>query len=183
MTFSVSAASATVRVSGPEWRSESTAVAGAANQRLWISTPYLVPDESSMVALHMARSRGVDVRVLIPTEADHWGVYLAGFHYEQQFAEAGIPVYRYNSGFMHQKCVVVDDAFALVGSTNLDNRSLYLNFELMIAVSERSFVQQVVTMLERDFAHATHSNAPDAPTRRWFARAGTAVARLFSPVL
>ena len=159
------------------------AVAGAANQRLWISTPYLVPDESSMVALHMARSRGVDVRVLIPTEADHWGVYLAGFHYEQQFAEAGIPVYRYNSGFMHQKCVIVDDAFALVGSTNLDNRSLYLNFELMIAVSERSFVQQVVTMLERDFAHATHSNAPDAPTRWWFARAGTAVARLFSPVL
>lgn len=156
---------------------------GAAQTRLWISTPYLVPDEASMVALHMAKSRGVDVRVLIPTEADHWGVYLAGFHYEQELAEADIPVYRYNAGFMHQKCVLVDDTLALVGSTNLDNRSLFLNFELMIAVADRDFVAKVTTMLERDFEAATHSNSPDTPTRWWFERAGTAVARLFSPVL
>ncbi len=159
------------------------AVASASKQRLWISTPYLVPDESSMVALHMAKARGVDVRVLIPTAADHRGVYLAGFHYEHQLAEADIPVYRYDAGFMHQKCLLVDDKLALIGSTNLDNRSLYLNFELMIATDDRDFVNAVAEMLERDFAASTHSNAPNAPTRWWFERAGTAVARLFSPVL
>lgn len=159
------------------------AAAGAAKTRLWISTPYLVPDESSLVALHMAKARGVDVRVLIPIASDHWGVYMAGFHYEQQFAEAEIPIFRYKAGFMHQKCVLVDDSLALVGSTNLDNRSLYLNFELMIAIADRDFVSEVTTMLERDFASATHSNAPETPVRWWYERAGTAIARLFSPVL
>jgi cardiolipin synthase len=131
----------------------------------------------------MAKSRGVDVRVLIPTEADHLGVYLAGFHYEFELAEAGIPVYRYTKGFMHQKCLLVDDQLTMIGSTNLDNRSLYLNFELMIAIDQPDFVAEVTTMLEGDFASAIHSNAPDAKPRWWYQRTGTAVARLFSPIL
>lgn len=160
-----------------------SALANAAKWRLWISTPYLVPDDPSMVALHMAKSRGVDVRILIPNEADHWGVYLAGFHYAHELAEAEIPVYRYTRGFMHQKCLLVDDQIALVGSTNLDNRSLYLNFELMVAVQDRDFVRQVEAMLIRDFEGAVESNTPEAPPRWWFERMGTAIARLFSPIL
>lgn len=159
------------------------AIASAARHRLWISTPYLVPDESSMVALHLAKARGVDVRILIPNKADQWAVYLAGFHYEQEFCEADIPVYRYKAGFMHQKCVLVDQSAVFLGSTNLDNRSLYLNFELMLVLDTPKLLQQVAEMLERDFAASIHSNALNAPTRWWFERAGTAVARLFSPVL
>jgi cardiolipin synthase len=159
------------------------AAAAAARKRIWISTPYLVPDEPSQVALHMAKARGVDVRLLIPSEADHWGVYLAGFYYENLLAEAGIPVYRYSDGFMHQKCVLVDDSLVLIGSTNLDNRSLYLNFELMLATDDPELVAKVAEMLQNDFVTATHSNAPDKPTRPWLGRAGTAVARLFSPLL
>lgn len=159
------------------------AAASAAQHRLWISTPYLVPDESSLVALHMAKARGVDVRILIPNVSDHWGVYMAGFHYEQEFAEAEIPIFRYEAGFMHQKCVLVDDTLALIGSTNLDNRSLYLNFELMVAVADPDFVGEVASMLEKDFAAAAHSNAPDTAVRWWYERLGTAIARLFSPVL
>lgn len=159
------------------------AIMAAAKERLWISTPYLVPDDPLMLALTMAKMRGVDVRLLIPTVADQWAVYLAGFHYENQLAELGIPVYRFNEGMLHQKCILVDDSLVLVGSTNLDNRSLYLNFELMIAIRDREFIAGVVTMLEQDFANAQHSNALDLPSRPWFARAGTAVARLFSPIL
>ena len=169
-----SAGNAAVCATGPaDVRPRATmmfaAAAGAAKERFWISTPYLVPNESSMVALHMAKSRGVDVRVLIPTEADHLGVYLAGFHYEHEFAEADIPIYRYTAGFMHQKCVLVDDELALIGSTNLDNRSLNLNFELMIAIADRDFVAEVKRMLEHDFASAIQGNAPDAATRWWYA--------------
>jgi cardiolipin synthase len=159
------------------------AVADAARHRLWISTPYLVPDEPCLVALHMARSRGVDVRILIPNQADHWSVYLAGFHFAHELSEAGIHVYRYTAGFLHQKCILVDDQIALIGSTNLDNRSLYLNFELMIAVQDPTFVRQVHDMLVADLEHSVYSNATDAMKRFWFERAGTAIARLFSPIL
>ena len=160
------------------------AAASSARKRFWISSPYLVPDESSMIALHMAKARGLDVRVLIPAKVDHLGVYLAGFHYESELLDAGIAVYRYPGGFMHQKCVLVDDELAIIGSTNLDNRSLYLNFELMLAISDRRFVGEVGSMLESDFRAASPSNNTDSRTKRWwFERAGTAVARLFSPVL
>lgn len=160
-----------------------SAAARAAQDRLWICTPYLVPDEASTVALHMAKSRGVDVRLLIPDEIDHWPVYLAGFHYEQELDEAGIDVYRYQAGFMHQKCVLVDDQLALIGSTNLDHRSLFLNFELMVATDDRALVAQVAAMLEQDFAAAEQSSGPNARVRWWYERAGTAIARLFTPVL
>ncbi|WP_372721282.1 cardiolipin synthase [Novipirellula sp.] len=157
--------------------------AATAKHRLWISTPYLVPDDALIVALSMARARGVDVRVLIPSIADQWAVFLAGYYYEQQLAEFGIPVYRYPEGFLHQKCVLVDDDLVLIGSTNFDNRSLYLNFELMVAIAEPKLIADVAEMLEQDFAESTLSNASGESLRPLFARMGTAIARLFSPVL
>ncbi|EMI18585.1 Cardiolipin synthetase 1 [Rhodopirellula maiorica SM1] len=157
--------------------------AATAKRRLWISTPYLVPDDALMVALAMARARGVDVRLLIPSIADQWAVFLAGFYYEQQLAEVGIPVYRFPHGFMHQKCVLVDDDLVLIGSHNFDNRSLYLNFELMVAIADPKLIADVVEMLEHDFAESARSNVPGKSLRPLFARIGTAIARLFSPVL
>lgn len=188
VAFNGAVGQAAVCATGPaDLRSRATmmyaAAAGAARERLWISTPYLVPDESSIVALSMAKARGVDVRLLIPTVADRWTVYLAGFYYEQEFAELGIPVYRFREGLLHQKCVLVDDSLVLIGSTNLDNRSLYLNFELMVAIRDHQLIAEVKAMLVQDFAESFHSNASEIPLRPWFARAGTAIARLFSPVL
>jgi len=154
-----------------------------AKKRVWISTPYLVPDDSLMVALAMAKARGVDVRLLIPSIPDQWAVHLAGFYYEQEFGELDIPVYRYDKGMMHQKCMLVDESLVLIGSTNFDNRSLYLNFELMVAVGDPDFVLETKQMLENDFAASTLSNASEKPLRPWLSRVGTGVARLFSPVL
>ncbi|MCA9217919.1 MAG: hypothetical protein KDB27_32840, partial [Planctomycetales bacterium] len=157
--------------------------ASAAQQRLWISSPYLVPDDTCINALSMARARGVDVRILIPSKADQWLVYLAGFYYERVFESIGIPVYRYCDGFLHQKCILVDDNLALVGSTNLDNRSLHLNFELMLACGEHQLVRQVAEMMEHDFASAKKMNDAEDRLLPWYIRVGTVVARLFSPVL
>ena len=156
-------------------------LANSAKSRLWICTPYLVPDEASIVALHMAKARGVDVRLLIPDRADHLLVYLAGFHYENEFTAASIPVYRYHTGFMHQKCVLVDDQLAMIGSTNLDNRSLHLNFEIMLGISDPDLLLQIEAMLTEDFAQA--SQRPGQKLRWWYERLGTAVARLTSPIL
>ena len=129
----------------------------------------------------MAKARGVDVRLLIPDRADHLLVYLAGFHYENEFTAASIPVYRYHAGFMHQKCVLVDDQVAMIGSTNLDNRSLHLNFEIMLGISDPDFLLQIEAMLTEDFAQASQRSGQKL--RWWYERLGTAVARLTSPIL
>lgn len=160
------------------------AAAGTARRRLWISTPYLVPDETSMVALSMARARGVDVRILVPSVADVWPVFLAGLHYEQEMLAADIPVYRYaHKVMMHQKSVLVDDKMVLIGSTNLDVRSLHLNFELMVAIEDASLVAEMIEVMESDFAVARLSRGDAVPGQRWLTPVGRVIARLFSPVL
>ncbi len=159
------------------------AAIASATQRVWISTPYLVPDDALLVALSMAKARGVGVRFLIPSMGDEWAVYLAGFYYERELAERDIPVFRYQDAFLHQKCVLVDDALVLLGSTNFDNRSLHLNFELMLAISDPQLIADTATMLEKDFAQSTQFGAIRHRLQPMLSRAGTAIARLFSPVL
>ncbi len=186
-TYSTSGQAAVCATGPADYRPRATmmfaSVAGLAEQRLWISSPYLVPDDTCITALTMARARGVDVRILIPEKADQWLVYLAGFYYERLFESNGVPVYRYGDGFLHQKCVLVDDTVALVGSTNLDNRSLHLNFELMLAVSDQELVNQVAEMMEKDFASSKKTIPEIERLRPWYLRLGTIIARLFSPIL
>lgn len=159
------------------------AAAGAACERLWISSPYLVPDETCLTTLAMARARGVDVRLLVPAQADKWLVFLAGYFYERVLEGSGIPVYRYDKGFLHQKCVLVDDKLVLIGSTNLDNRSLHLNFELMLATEEPQLVAEVAAMLQRDFDASESTSQREGNLLPWYYHIGTVVARLFSPML
>ena len=82
---------------------------------------------------------------------------------------------------MHQKCILVDDQLAMIGSTNLDNRSLHLNFEIMMGFRAPDLISQVEAMLNEDFALASQSSAKKM--RWWYERLGTAVARLTSPIL
>lgn len=159
------------------------AAAGSSKSRLWISTPYFVPDETCINALSMALARGVDVRVVVPSQTDQWLAHLAGFYYENLFESIGIPVYRYKDGFLHQKCVLVDDQLVLIGSTNLDNRSLHLNFELMLAADEPNLIRQVTEMLQQDFANSVRKDPGRNRLLPWYVRIGTVLARLFSPVL
>ncbi|MGH8320341.1 MAG: cardiolipin synthase, partial [Gammaproteobacteria bacterium] len=104
----------------------------AARTRLWITTPYLIPDEAAFTALKLAVLRGVDVRILIPNRADHFIVFNASSLYAHEAVSAGIKVYRYQPGFLHQKVLLIDEDAAAVGSANLDNRSFRLNFELTV---------------------------------------------------
>lgn len=158
-------------------------VINAARRRLWITTPYLVPDEAVFTALKLAVLRGVDVRILIPNRADHFIVFNASSLYAHEAVRAGIQVYRYQPGFLHQKVVLIDDEAAAVGSTNFDNRSFRLNFEITVLTVDRSFARKIATMLETDFGHArrvTLEEYTNAPTL-W--RVIMGVSRLFAPIL
>jgi cardiolipin synthase len=155
----------------------------AATERLWIASPYFVPDEAVLKALELADLRGVDVRILIPDEPDHMLVYLAAFVYVQMLDHTDIGFYRYTKGFLHQKVVLVDDHLAVVGTANLDNRSLRLNFEVSLLMIDEPFAAQVATMLKEDFGNSRKMNPGELSEKPWWFRLGARVARLTSPIL
>lgn len=153
-----------------------------ARERIWIATPYCVPDTDILSALKHAGLRGLDVRLLLPDTIDHYLPWLAGFAYYDELMRAGVQIWRYTEGFMHQKAILVDDRMLAVGTTNLDNRSFRLNFETMALFFDGEAARAGARMLEADFKRAyrlgrTLSEQP------WRVRNGAPVARLFAPLL
>ena len=155
----------------------------AATRRLWIVSPYFVPDKEVSYALLLAAMRGVDVRIMLPEKPDHIMVYLASFWYLRELEGLGVKFFRYQPGFLHQKVIVVDEALASVGTANCDNRSFRLNFEITLASPDKEFVAAVTAMLENDFARCRRATAADY-TARWFGfKTAVMFARLLSPIL
>lgn len=126
----------------------------SAEKRLWIASPYFVPDPQFISALQLAALRGVDVRILIPDEGDSTMVDLSAWSFLPDLHAAGIEVYRYQKGFMHHKVTVIDDRYCTIGTANFDNRSFRLNFEVTMGVDDEAFTGEVAAMLEKDFANA-----------------------------
>jgi cardiolipin synthase len=154
-----------------------------ATRRVWITSPYFVPDDVMVRALQAAAFRGVDVRILLPGKADQRWVELASFTYYADMTDSGVRLYRYRDRFMHQKVVLVDDTLAAVGTVNLDNRSLYLNFEETALVADIGFAAQVEAMLLDDLEHCEpvdRTHFDDKPLRFQIA---ARIARLASPLL
>ena len=155
----------------------------AARQRLWLTTPYFVPDHAVTAALQLAVLRGVDVRVLIPSRPDHRTVYLSSTLHAYNALRAGIRMFRYQPGFMHQKVLLADDDTSAIGSMNLDSRSFRLNFEIAALNVNRAFAGEVETMLRNDFARAIEITTADYEHAPWLRRLAMHVARLCDPVL
>lgn len=154
-----------------------------ARRRFWIASPYFVTDESIRSALQMAALRGVDVRIMIPGVPDKWVPWLATFAVLGEMEAAGVRIFRYGDGFLHQKVFVVDDTLAAVGTANLDNRSMRLNFEVTAVVICEDFTRRVAAMLERDFTRCHEVDGRDYLERPWWFRLAVRVCRLFSPIL
>lgn len=155
----------------------------AAVERIWITTPYFVPDEAVAAALRLAVLRGVDVRILLPSRPDHKTVYAASSLYALDAVRAGLRIFRYQPGFLHQKVLLIDRDTAAVGSANLDNRSFRLNFEIMVVTVDEGFAQEVERMLEADFEQSVEMNLDDRKRLHRLQQLGMRVARLVSPIL
>lgn len=153
-----------------------------ATRRLWIVSPYFVPDAQLMSGLQLAALRGVDVRIMIPKNPDHLHVYLSGISYLQEAEEAGIKIYRYQPGFLHQKVFLIDDDVACIGTANLDNRSMRLNFEVTILLIDREFAREVERMLLEDLEQSELASAAEY-TNRWLPfRFLVRLSRLLAPI-
>lgn len=154
----------------------------AAQSRVWIASPYFVPDIDSLSALKAAALRGCDVRIMVPDVADHYLTWLAAFSFFDEIRAVGVKVYRYTKGFLHQKVVLIDDDVAAIGSANFDNRSFRLNFESMILVHSPEFAQDVARMLEDDMQDS-YLLEKNLSAQKLYIRIGAPVARLLSPIL
>ena len=154
-----------------------------ARHRLWIATPYFVPDDAVLSALVIAAMRGVDVRILLPEKSDNRLVWLARFAYVEACERAGVKLFQYTRGFLHQKVMVVDERFATVGTANLDNRSLRLNFELTVLFDDPGFARETAAMLSRDLEGAPPLTHADFVERGRAFGLLVRIANLFSPIL
>jgi cardiolipin synthase len=160
-----------------------TQAINSATQRIWIASPYFVPDDAIIQALQLAGLRGVDVRILIPEKTDIKLITLVAYSYFTDVKAAGVKIYRYQDGFLHGKAMLIDDTAATVGTANFDNRSFRLNFEITTLVVDEIFANEVKKMFERDFA-ASRIMEPDEFDKKsfWF-RLSVRFSRLFAPIL
>ena len=157
------------------------AALSTARRRVWIETPYLIPDEPLETALRVTELRGVDVQVIVPKEGDSRIVTMASHTYCDSLHKAGIKVYQYGPPMLHAKTVVVDDTVAVVGTANLDNRSFRLNFEVAAAFYDDKVIKRLASRFEDDRKHskAFHARKRGPRTTQLL----ESIARLTSPVL
>lgn len=164
------------------WKLSTIALINAAHTRFWIASPYFVPGEGILTALQMAALRGVDVRILLPNKADHLLVYGSSFTYYPETLPYGIKIYRYTDGFLHEKVMLIDDDLSVIGTANLDNRSMRLNFEINSLIYNEETARDIKNMFTRDFERSIPVKRTDFTKHNWFFRIGCRIARLMAPI-
>ena len=154
-----------------------------ARKRVWIASPYFIPDAPAIRALQLAGLRGLDVRIMMPEKADSLPVQLAAFSFFERLGAAGVRFFFRSPGFMHQKVMLIDDDLASVGTANFDNRSFRLNFEIIAAIADRDFAADVERMLEEDFTHCRRVEKEEYTGRSVWFNLQVRVAYLLSQVM
>lgn len=154
-----------------------------AKERLYVQTPYFVPDESVLTALKLAVRSGVDVRVMIPRKGDSRLVQWASNAYLGELVRTGAKCYLYEKGFLHAKTIVVDGKAASVGTANLDHRSFGLNFEVNAFLYDEGVATQLERIFEQDIAFSHLLTRREYMDRGLANRFVESVARLVSPIL
>jgi cardiolipin synthase len=181
-------ASVLLMATGPADKFEACSIAfadviGQSRERLWVVSPYFVPDTDMRIVLYAAVLRGVDVRLMLPNKPDHMLVWLASNAHADDMVEHGVSVYRYEKGFLHQKVLLMDNRLAGVGTVNFDNRSFAINFELTAWMTDEEIVAEVQKMLAQDFTDCRQVTRDEVARRGPLSRFVAHAARLLSPVL
>ncbi|HIY58597.1 MAG TPA: cardiolipin synthase [Candidatus Tetragenococcus pullicola] len=154
-----------------------------AEKRVWIQTPYLIPDDSMLDALLIAVRSGVDVRIMIPCKPDHPFIYRATQYYANQLQKQGVKIYIYDNGFLHAKTILTDNEISSVGTTNQDIRSYDLNFEVNAFCYDPKVNQKVAEIFEKDMEKSTLLTAEIIKKQSYWLRFRQNFSRLLSPIL
>ena len=150
---------------------------------IYLQTPYFMPDELFLQSLKNASMSGVDVRIMIPEKSDSTIADYAAMSYLGSVLDAGVKVYLYSGGMLHSKTVVCDDYLSSVGSTNLDFRSFFYNFEVSAFVYDKSVAQQLKEQFLDDQKKCRQLTVNEYRQRSFFKRCAESFIKLFSPLL
>ncbi|HMJ51026.1 MAG TPA: cardiolipin synthase [Polyangiaceae bacterium] len=181
-------ASVAIVPSGPDTRTEAihrlffAAIAGS-RERVFITTPYFVPDAPMVVALQVAAMRGVDVKLVLPSRSNHRVTFHAGRSFYTELLEAGVHIYEYQPGMIHAKTMVVDGRIVFLGSANMDMRSFRLNFEVHALIHDAPTAGELEACFADDLAKTTVVDLATWRTRRRRYRIAEGAGRFVSPLL
>lgn len=154
-----------------------------AEESIYLTSPYFVPNESILTALKTAALSGVDVKIVLPAETDHKMVFWAGMSYLEELMEAGVEIYLYQKGFIHSKVLIIDGIVSSIGSANMDQRSFSLNFEVNALIYNQSTTQRLKEDFIDDLTHSQQLDLKTFTTRPLPQRVLESSARLLSPLL
>ena len=154
-----------------------------AKRYVYITTPYLILSTEMLTALTSAAKCGVDVRIITPHVPDKWYVHAVSRSHYQPLIEAGVKIYEYTPGFIHAKTFVVDDDYAVVGTINLDYRSLYLHFECAVWMYQTPSVAQVRDDFFKTQQISQEITLEECRSLSFPRRLGRSVLRVFAPLM
>ena len=154
-----------------------------AKRYVYITTPYLILSSEMLTALTSAAKSGVDVRIITPHIPDKWYVHAVSRSHYQTLIEAGVKIYEYTPGFIHAKTFVVDDDYAVVGTINLDYRSLYLHFECAVWMYQTPSVAQVRDDFFKTQQISQEITLEECRSLSFPRRLGRSVLRVFAPLM
>lgn len=158
-------------------------LATSATNRIWITSPYLVPPEEIIAVLKTAAASGVDVRIIIPENPDKMFVYTASESYINELVKANVRIFKLKNCFQHSKIFIIDDNFAMCGSTNLDRRALEINFEDMALYYRHQAVADLAELVQTDLDNSVEITKEMWEKRPWHRHILESIARLMAPLL
>ncbi len=158
-------------------------IIGRAQRYIFISTPYLVVDDVMIQGLCLAAKSGVDVRIITPGIPDKWYVYMLTQSYYKVLLTNGVRIYEYTPGFIHAKMYVSDDGIAMVGSANMDYRSLYLHFESGGMFYGGQIVRDVKDDFVQMFPQCREITLGMIDATPWWKRTLQIALRVFAPLM
>lgn len=155
----------------------------SATKKVYIQTPYFVPEEPILASLEMAAQSGVDVRLMIPCKPDHPFVFWASTFNAGNLLKSGVLVYKFNPGFIHAKICVIDDQVASVGSANFDRRSFELNFETNAVIYDAEIAKTIGAKFLKDVAeNSEQMTLEEYNARGTLVKLKEAISRLYTPI-
>lgn len=177
-----------IAASGPDadweaiWQAHFSLIASA-QKRIYIMSPYLIPDESILMALKTAALSGLDVRIILPEKPEYFIVFYATKSYYEDLLKAGVRLYGYQKGFIHSKVLMVDSSVASVGTANLDVRSFRFNFEVNAIIYDGELAEDLERVYRQDLLDSKEILLEEYLRRPFRKKLFESGARLFSPLL
>ena len=177
-----------INASGPDWELASIMdsfllAINAAHSNVRIITPYFIPTESIMDAITTVARSGIDIEIMMPYESDSRIVQAASMSYIKNLLRAGVKVHLYKKGFIHAKVIMVDDTFASVGTTNMDNRSFNMNYEVNTYIYDKAIVKTLISQFQSDKQESIRVDLERWKKRKALQKLKESVCRLLAPLL